>query len=121
MQSRTIIFIEVVVNALKIMLRTKKLSNEDFKVLMNEIKLNINDFDMTTDAKRFFYLIFSNKEANPISIDISTLKKIFHLFYEKCCEFIGPVDTDKIISVAIQKASEKDEALDFDPRELLRN
>jgi hypothetical protein len=121
MRADSIIFIGIISSALKIMLRTRKISEDDLKTMAEEIRIKLSELNMSIENRRFLYIVFSNKEPTDSSMDLKTLKFAFHLFYEKCCEFMGPIETDKVISMALQKASEKDEALDFDPRDFLKS
>ncbi len=121
MRADSIIFIEIISSALRIMLRTRKISEDDFQLMGEEMRLALSELKMSVENRRFLYLVFSNKPPSDSSMDLKALKFAFHLFYEKCCEFMGPIETDKVISMALQKASEKDEAMDFDPRDFLKN
>ncbi len=125
MTPESTIFLEIINNALKIMLRTKKINEKDLQEMNEEIKdeLRRSSLPMSIENKIFLLFVFSNKPITSLKGDpimgLNVFKFSFDVFYQKCFEFIGPVEADKVISMSIQKASEKDEAFDFDPKYFL--
>lgn len=118
MAIKAVVFNEVVHETYKLLLKTKKLNERDISELLNDIKLKINALKAHSDEKRFLIGLFSNKDMEPVVTDLYLLKSCFQIFYDLLCEFIGPVDTDRIVSAALRSVSEMDVALEFDPKEL---
>lgn len=71
--------------------------NNNIKIYIIE-NLHKQNFNVRTSM--FFLSWFSNKKI-PMKIkklDAAVLKKVVSLFYVACCEYAGPVDTDKLLN-----------------------
>ncbi|SMF56108.1 hypothetical protein SAMN02745866_03586 [Alteromonadaceae bacterium Bs31] len=68
-------------------------------VIENISKQKINQ------ALSLFFVSWISKKENTLQVpnaDVRDLRKIINLFYTGCCEYVGPVKTDEILSKVVQ-------------------
>lgn len=53
------------------------------------------------------------------NLDLAQMQGIFHIAYVGACEFLGPVNTDKLVAETIRLVEEMPEAATFSPRSFL--
>lgn len=82
-------------------------------IYSNLMKMDLS-FNEIIDLKRWFSSVENNSYIK--NLDKMQLKKIFHFCYVASCEYLGPVQTDKIISRIVKSIEQTPEAIYFTPK-----
>lgn len=102
--------------------KKNKISADELASLLEDLKKQNLSLNVNLESKRYFNNVFSlrfSEISEHPYIDPSLLQKFTQKLYEDLCESIGPVVTDKIYGLAINKSNQLPEAMFFSPQDLL--
>jgi hypothetical protein len=116
LQASHIIFLSLITQWLKEvdLINANQTLNIKRYIATNLLKLELS-FDEVMKIKTWLNTYKNNIYIKNLSFE--QMKKIFHFCYVGSCEYIGPVQTDKIISEVVKIIEQMPEANNFSPKE----
>lgn len=115
LQTSHIVFSDLLTSWL---VQVDNINHQAFIGVKNYILNNVSNFEV--DIEEMFnikrWLSQQEKVILMNNMSLNDLKKMFHIVYVGSCEFIGPTQTDKIISEIVEQLSQTKEGKMFSPK-----
>lgn len=95
--------------------------NSFFEVFHEEVKEELGELNISPRLEHWINHILIHTRGAILNVNISTdeMSSVVQAFYNAISESVGPIDADKIITLAIEKTEKIPAAINFSPRNFL--